>query len=252
SWWKVRWLLQKGLLVEVRNGASVRVQYHNWVLRIIKRNLQLKSLDNSPTIWVKDLLDESRGQWDEQKVEELFEEEDCVSILQIRSLNPLVEDKWSWSMDKTKMFTIASSYAFLSQRKSWWKVRWLLQKGLLVEVRNGASVRVQYHNWVPGIIKRNLQLKSLDNSPTIWVKDLLDESRSQWDEQKVKELFEEEDCVSILQIQSLNHLVEDKWSWSMNKTKKFTITSSYAFLSHFRNLETCGCLKKFGDRSSVL
>ncbi|GER30518.1 elongation factor 1-alpha 1 [Striga asiatica] len=63
-------------------------------------------------LWVKDLTYTDTDQWDEAKIRELVEAEDCQAILDIQSLNPHTMDKWCWKMGVKGKFSVASSYNF--------------------------------------------------------------------------------------------------------------------------------------------
>ncbi|GER28409.1 BTB/POZ domain-containing adapter forCUL3-mediated RhoA degradation protein 3 [Striga asiatica] len=101
----------------------------------------------------------------------------------------------------------------------WWKVRWLLQKGLQVEVRNGTSLRIQDHNWVLGIINMGPRIKQEFSGKTMWVKDLIDNEINSWNVHKVAEVFEIEDCEVVMQIQTINCDTEERWRWTLHKTE---------------------------------
>ncbi|GER48705.1 beta glucosidase 43 [Striga asiatica] len=89
------------------------------------------------------------------------------------------------------------------------------QEGLQIDIRNGATVRLQDFNWIPGIKGRYPHLKNPPATGKLWVKDLIQRDNGQWDELRLRELIEEEDCREILKIQTLDPLLDDKWSWKM-------------------------------------
>ncbi|GER26411.1 signal transduction histidine kinase [Striga asiatica] len=88
-------LLHEGLDIHIRNGATVKLQDHNWVPCLRGRGPKLKDPTSNGHLWVKDLTYTDTDQWDEAKIRELVEAEDCQAILDIQSLNP-------HTMDKTK------------------------------------------------------------------------------------------------------------------------------------------------------
>ncbi|GER55329.1 RNA-directed DNA polymerase, partial [Striga asiatica] len=206
SLWKVRELLKEGLQIDIRNGATVRLQDFNWIPGIKGRYPHLKNPPATGKLWVKDLIQRDNGQWDELRLRELIEEEDCREILKIQTLDPLLDDKWSWKMGV--------------------KVKELLKEGLQIDIRNGATVRLQDFNWIPGIKGRCPHLKNPPATGKLWVKELIQRDNGQWDELRLRELIEEEDCREILKIQTLDPLLDDKWSWKMGVKDRYGTTGS--------------------------
>ncbi|GER47186.1 ribonuclease H-like superfamily protein [Striga asiatica] len=110
-------LLHEGLDIHIRNGATVKLQDHNWVPCLRGRGPKLKDPTSNGHLWVKDLTYTDTDQWDEAKIRELVEAEDCQAILDIQSLNPHTMDKWCWKMGVKGKFSVASSYKTGSRRR---------------------------------------------------------------------------------------------------------------------------------------
>ncbi|GER28978.1 hypothetical protein STAS_04812 [Striga asiatica] len=87
-------------------------------------------------------------------------------------------------------------------------------KQFQITVRNGAKTKISECNWVPGLNGGSPTLKAEINGSLFWVKDLLIAGGLHWDSTLIKALFEERDANLILQINTLNPNVADKWRCS--------------------------------------
>ncbi|GER26443.1 ribonuclease H-like superfamily protein [Striga asiatica] len=90
-------------------------------------------------------------------------------------------------------------------------------------------VRLQDFHWVPGIRGRALKFKTGQDKGQLRVNELFT-NEGRWDEEKIRALFDENDCTEILKIKSVNLDHQDTWSWNFGAQGKFSVSSSYAHL----------------------
>ncbi|GER38955.1 COX assembly mitochondrial protein-like protein [Striga asiatica] len=62
-------------------------------------------------------MNEEGTRWNDWLIKQVFRTLDSEAILKIRTLNPNLEDTWSWKMDKKGRFSVAASYAYLMEHK---------------------------------------------------------------------------------------------------------------------------------------
>ncbi|GER51585.1 NAD-specific glutamate dehydrogenase [Striga asiatica] len=85
-------VLQQGLKVEIRNGRSTKLKDWNWV---VNGPTKIKQGAVRTDVWVADLMTNEGRNWDERLVRGYFDEAESRQVLQINTLNPEAEDKWS-------------------------------------------------------------------------------------------------------------------------------------------------------------
>jgi hypothetical protein len=101
-------LLKKGIIWRVGNGAQIRVWRDPW---IPKQNSYKPRTPQGRCRyrWVSDFLDE-HGQWNTQRLNQYFDQDDMADILKIHTSNRNDSDFLAWQPDKRGMFSVKSAY----------------------------------------------------------------------------------------------------------------------------------------------
>ena len=98
----------------------------------------------------------------------------------------------------------------------------IITEGSYWKVRNGGSILVSTHKWLPH------KLVFLDvDQPQLLVCDLIDSSTMQWDREKIFDLFAHPTRMEILAIQLPMTTSQDKLLWKENSVNMFTVRSTY-------------------------
>ncbi|GER32750.1 RNA-directed DNA polymerase (reversetranscriptase)-related family protein [Striga asiatica] len=162
---------------------------------------------------------------------------------------------------RSKYFPVTSIFEWKNTGgASWLWTSWasllpILQKQFQITVRNGAKTKISECNWVPGLNGGSPTLKAEINGSLFWVKDLLIAGGLHWDSTLIKALFEERDANLILQINTLNPNVADKWRFSFQgKGKgKFSVKQAYSWLMkndrHNSNITECSRMAEGNKRA---
>ncbi|GER50527.1 ribonuclease H-like superfamily protein [Striga asiatica] len=95
-----------------------------------------------------------------------------------------------------------------------------------VDIKDGASVKLNDYNWVPGIRGRRIKLKEGVDGENITVLTLIDSNSNRWNTQRVRDVIAQEDCDAILQIQGLDSMVKDKWRWELGVQGSVVVMAS--------------------------
>lgn len=98
-------LLKKGIIWRIGNGKNVHIWRDNW----LPRNFYLKPgtrRRRSRLKWVSDLIDEERGEWKTEILQEHFDHVDVEEILKIKLSGSRIEDIVAWHFEPTGMFSV--------------------------------------------------------------------------------------------------------------------------------------------------
>lgn len=102
-------LLKKGIIWRIGNGRSVRIWRDPWIPRDHSRRPITKK-SNCRTKWVADLLTDA-GEWDVDRVRQIFWPIDAEVILKIRVPSQDVSDFVAWHPDRLGRFSVRSAYS---------------------------------------------------------------------------------------------------------------------------------------------
>ena len=90
---------------EVGDGSRIEVSTHKWI-----SHKPLFLVEIQPNLFVKDIIDTATGQWDREKVFDLFAHRTWMEILQIPLPNAFSRDILVWKKTQSKIFTVKSAY----------------------------------------------------------------------------------------------------------------------------------------------
>ncbi|KAF4360702.1 hypothetical protein F8388_016489 [Cannabis sativa] len=105
-------------------------------------------------------------------------------------------------------------------------MRSLLIKGLCKRVGTGDTILVFKDPWLPRPATFRPYCSTLDN-PNVLVRDLINESRSGWNMQMVRELFNLADQQSICSLPISKFLKADSWMWHYTADGTYSVKSGY-------------------------
>ncbi|KAF4391640.1 hypothetical protein G4B88_030791 [Cannabis sativa] len=111
----------------------------------------------------------------------------------------------------------------------WRSIIWgrsLLIKGLCKRVGTGGTILVFKDPWLPRPATFRPYCSTLDN-PNLLVRDLINESRSGWNMQMVRELFNVADQQSICSLSISKFPKADSWMWHYTADGTYSVKSGY-------------------------
>lgn len=104
-----------------------------------------------------------------------------------------------------------------------------LKLGLIKRIGNGETTRIWEANWLP----REEMMRPygcISQNPPELVSELIDATSTQWDRQRVSEVFMPMDVRVIMAIPLCTMNIPDFWSWHYEKNGKFSIKSAYRMM----------------------
>ncbi|XP_042969072.1 uncharacterized protein LOC122301754 [Carya illinoinensis] len=111
--------------------------------------------------------------------------------------------------------------------RSIWGARDLIKEGMRWRVGDGKKIKIWGHKWLSTPTSFSVQspvsVLSLESN----VEELLGERKGEWNEERVKAIFEEVEAKQILSIPLSKGMVEDKEIWGPSKKGIFTVRSAY-------------------------
>ncbi|XP_062089159.1 uncharacterized protein LOC133795722 [Humulus lupulus] len=160
SLWEVKSLVKNGARCRVGNGETIFITSDPWVFD--KENPWVTSVHpglNGQR--VSSLMHVGRLEWDEELVQDLFNDRDmrCILSIPLSPNRPL--DRWFWSLEPSGFFTVKSCYKNLQVQKNgdgtdldkqFWKVLW--------KVRVPPKVKDLIWRASTGCLPTNFQLRS--------------------------------------------------------------------------------------------
>ncbi|GER25534.1 hypothetical protein STAS_01122 [Striga asiatica] len=103
--------------VEVRNGRSSNIWNDPWSPKVDLQHMEGGGSVTRGVQWVEELLEDGGRRWNMRLVEELFSSPVQEAILKIKTLDPLLADRWIWTLDDKGKFSVACSYHYLLEHK---------------------------------------------------------------------------------------------------------------------------------------
>ena len=116
-----------------------------------------------------------------------------------------------------------SSTSFSYGWKSIQEGKNLLQKGLVLQVRDGINIRVLEDFWLPGVPPR--RLVSPCSHPNMIVSEIINHSTATWNVDKLNALFQHEDV-------DLKFNLSDQYGWPYTTNLEYTVKSGYWTITH--------------------
>ncbi|CAA7042047.1 unnamed protein product [Microthlaspi erraticum] len=108
-----RELLSQGLVKAIGDGKETRVWGVNWIIDEVPRPLKYRADSTIDlTLHVSDLINQSTGQWETTRVQQVFSQHDAIRVLQLKT-NILRRDTWVWGFSKNGEYSSRSGYKFL-------------------------------------------------------------------------------------------------------------------------------------------
>lgn len=102
----------------------------------------------------------------------------------------------------------------------------LLKKGVIWRAGDGRQTRIWRDPWIPrGFSNRVTTLRGRNRIH--WVADLLNSDGSDWDYNRINNIFNPADGEAITKIRLGRRRTEDFVAWQLEKTGKFSVRSAY-------------------------
>ncbi|CAA0826189.1 Unknown protein [Striga hermonthica] len=117
SWLSVRDSIKAGLCYQIRKGNKVKIWEHPWLPTVQGQIPSAISQEAKNYTLVEELLDNTGRNWNRDLVKRLFSDTDSEAILNLKDLDPSLEDKLRWKHDKNGTLSVASVYAKLADDK---------------------------------------------------------------------------------------------------------------------------------------
>ncbi|GER38035.1 ribonuclease H-like superfamily protein [Striga asiatica] len=112
--------------------------------------------------------------------------------------------------------------------KSWLGVRKFLKLGLRYKVGNGRAISIWTSPWVPEAVDFKPQCCfDSDKSNLVFVSDLMNAEWTQWDENRIYQIFTPSEACSIIQIPISREGHTDQLVWHQNPKGHFTVKDAY-------------------------
>ena len=98
---------------KVGDGSRIKVSTHKWL-----SHKPIFPGEDRPNLYVKELIDKVSGQWDREKIFDLFAHKTRIEILQIPLSSVLVRDKLVWKENQSQTFTVKSVFQIAQRLKN--------------------------------------------------------------------------------------------------------------------------------------
>ena len=98
----------------------------------------------------------------------------------------------------------------------------VIREGSMWKVGDGSSIQVSNHKWLP-----NRPVFLGTPRPQMYVNELIDRAKMQWDRERIIDLFAYRTRMDILSIPLGNNSARDVLVWKENKSQTFTVKSTY-------------------------
>ncbi|KAA3471354.1 reverse transcriptase [Gossypium australe] len=105
-------ILRKGLIWRVGTGNNISVNCDAWIPNGVNFRL-LSEVELMPDQFVSTLIDNNERIWKEDLIEDTFDEEDTVRILQISLADVPHDDYLAWGGEASGVFSVRSAYKLL-------------------------------------------------------------------------------------------------------------------------------------------
>uniref|UniRef100_A0A2N9GPX3 Reverse transcriptase zinc-binding domain-containing protein n=1 Tax=Fagus sylvatica TaxID=28930 RepID=A0A2N9GPX3_FAGSY len=106
-------------------------------------------------------------------------------------------------------------------------VRYILAKGACHLVGSGDNILVWRDPWIPNLLDYLPQPRDNVELQCLAVAQLMNHDKLGWDENKLKDLFNEETVLAIKNIPRWSREQEDKWVWLKTTSGEFSVKSAY-------------------------
>lgn len=101
-------LIKQGARVTIGNGKETNLWQEQWLSRKPARHASVRGI--SSDMKVCELMIQGTREWDIQRIQELFPEEESRLIQKVRVMSSESEDKYCWDYTKTGHYTVKSGY----------------------------------------------------------------------------------------------------------------------------------------------
>jgi hypothetical protein len=109
------WILKKGGLWTVGNGADINIWSDNWLPEQAGHKVWSKKNSNSPQVCVKDLILPISKSWNTRLINQLFYPFETNQILNIPIIDPDSQDEFSWPKTNNGVYTVKSGYQAIQE-----------------------------------------------------------------------------------------------------------------------------------------
>jgi hypothetical protein len=104
----------------------------------------------------------------------------------------------------------------------------LLARGACKLVGSGDSILVWNEPWIPGLPDfKHVPKASLDIIPCLTVAQLMNEAKSQWNQNMLSSLFDQDTILAIQNIPRWRVNQQDRWIWLKTYTGEFSVKSTF-------------------------
>lgn len=118
SWLAAKASLQSGLRWRVIDGRSIRIWEDKWLPDSISSKVLSRQPESSTIMFVRELIEEQGGNWNQALIEQLFLPQEARQILSIPLSQFGYRDQLLWTLEKHGQFTVRSAYEHVQQAKA--------------------------------------------------------------------------------------------------------------------------------------
>jgi ribonuclease HI len=109
--------LKLGLVKRIGSGEQTKIWSENWLPRDSRR-LPVTSINESPPVWVSQLIDQSSRSWNLEQLNANFIQMDIDIIRSIPLGLANHDDFWAWHFERHGNFSVRSAYKLLTKTKN--------------------------------------------------------------------------------------------------------------------------------------
>lgn len=102
--WKALGLIKEGLRWRVGNGKNIRIWRQKWLSSLVSYYVQSPVWMIDGDAKVEELIQQNRGEWNEELVTNIFNEDEAEQILSIPLVKRIQKIKWCGGLPRRVFF----------------------------------------------------------------------------------------------------------------------------------------------------
>ncbi|XP_042944738.1 uncharacterized mitochondrial protein AtMg00310-like [Carya illinoinensis] len=111
--------------------------------------------------------------------------------------------------------------------RSIWNARALVKEGIRWRVGDGSKIKIWGSKWLPSPSSFSIQSPVSVLQVDAKVEELIDKQKGEWNEERIRAIFIQNEADQILSIPLSRGFAQDKVIWGPSKKGEFTVSSAY-------------------------